>query len=80
VFLKETGEFQNHIDTYDGKPLPFAMTRSYYMPPQEEFYIVHYSLTVPKSTKGSSTAEYLFPLVHARASVDRDSPDVCVCV
>lgn len=46
VFLKETGEFQNHIDTYDGRPLPFKMKRSYYLPPQEEFYIVHYSISL----------------------------------
>ena len=68
VFLKETGEFENHIDTYDGKPLPFTMKRSYYLPPQEEFYIVHYSVSIPQSSKGPSTAEYLLLLLRSRVS------------
>lgn len=75
VFLKETGEFENHIDTYDGKPLPFTMKRSYYLPPQEEFYIVRYSVSLPQSSKGPSTADVQL-LDYVVTEKNADAPQV----
>jgi len=58
VFLQETGELVNHIDTYDGKTLPFVMKRSYYLPPQEQFYIVRYTISALGSSEDESGADH----------------------
>eukprot|EP01102_Stenamoeba_stenopodia_P021060 TRINITY_DN8392_c0_g1_i2.p1 TRINITY_DN8392_c0_g1~~TRINITY_DN8392_c0_g1_i2.p1 ORF type:complete len:719 (-),score=147.49 TRINITY_DN8392_c0_g1_i2:89-2245(-) len=44
TFDAETGEFQNAIETYNNLSLPYnlTLTRSFYMPPEESFYVVQY--------------------------------------
>jgi len=48
----ENAEFRTEISTYsenqtNAKNLPFQLARSYYLPPNQEFYIVEYQFTNP---------------------------------
>jgi hypothetical protein len=58
------------MENYGDAPLPFKLTRSYYFPPQEEFYIVQYHIENP-STTDDATLEIFDFINSAYALCDR---------
>eukprot|EP01117_Protostelium_nocturnum_P003783 TRINITY_DN15046_c0_g1_i1.p1 TRINITY_DN15046_c0_g1~~TRINITY_DN15046_c0_g1_i1.p1 ORF type:complete len:693 (-),score=149.85 TRINITY_DN15046_c0_g1_i1:26-2104(-) len=44
-FRARKGKFIHNVDSYDGRSLPFKLQRSMYMPPNEQFYLVEYTIS-----------------------------------
>ncbi|KAJ4458882.1 putative Carbohydrate-binding family 6 protein [Paratrimastix pyriformis] len=59
LLIPQTGEWKTTFTTDGSRSLPFQLVRSYYMPPNEPFYIVDYAITAPQSATGISTVRLL---------------------
>ncbi|PRP80407.1 hypothetical protein PROFUN_11953 [Planoprotostelium fungivorum] len=53
-FKPKEGAFIHNLSNYDGTPLPFNLSRTIYLPPKEQFYLIRYDVKIPEGGNPST--------------------------